>query len=92
MSRSRLRRAGGRHTFAEDHSFSDGAIALIARICKDSVSTFKERQIMGRKYFVALVQAQVNAGEKVSEDQINEINKLKVEIEAEQKGGTVERG
>ena len=47
---------------------------------------------MGRKYFVALVQAQVNAGEKVSEDQINEINKLKVEIEAEQKGGTVERG
>lgn len=89
---SRIGRGGGWHTFAEDHSFSDGTLRIISRLCEISLSTYKERRDAGRKPFVSLVQGMIDRGEDVSSTIIDEMNRFKAEIEAEKNGVGIERG
>lgn len=71
-------------------AITPGQLEIIAKVVRNSVSTYKERRDRGRKYYIALVQSQINAGKRVSKHEIEEMNKLESEIEAEQRGGRTE--
>lgn len=72
-------------------AINPGQLEIIAKIVGNSVSTYKERHDRGKKYFVALGEAQLRDGQKLDEFTLNLIAKYKAELEVEQTGSGVER-
>ncbi len=87
-----MARRRGWHTFGEDTGMTPGILKIIADIADKSISTYRGRKALSRKYFVALGEAQIKRGDDLSPDLLKEIQETKDQLAAEAKGGTVERG
>jgi hypothetical protein len=86
-----MSQGGWRSHFTEDHSISAGALAIIANIAQNSITSFKDRNNASRKFFIALVDAQIRGGKKPSDSVLEEVTRMKAEIAAESKARGAER-
>ena len=66
---------------------------IISEIVKgeqNSLSTYKERRDRARWPFIGLVKAMLKRGDEVPQILVDDMNKYKAELEAEQRGGRTE--
>lgn len=82
--------SGKRYFWQGGGGISSGIIATIAKGTRDSLSTYREREARARRPYIGLVQSMIDRGGHVPQILIDNMNKYKAELEAEQKGGRTE--
>lgn len=80
----------GKRYFWQGGGDSSKLWGMVADVVRDSLSTYKERQDRSRKPYILLVEGMISRGEQPSEILIENMNKYKAELEAEQNGGRTE--